>query len=57
VLEELKIDKETWTDILNDFSLKAVKNILPSSRLLNDSIDINKFIKIFILDWKNQDKC
>mmetsp|Transcript_42700 Transcript_42700/g.41020 ORF Transcript_42700/g.41020 Transcript_42700/m.41020 type:complete len:84 (-) Transcript_42700:1048-1299(-) len=34
----------------------AVKSIQPSSRLLNDSIDINKFIKIFPLEWKNQSK-
>jgi hypothetical protein len=35
------------------FTSKAVNNILPSSRLLNDSIDVNKYIKIFCLEWKN----
>ena len=35
----------------------AVQTIRPSSRLLNDSINFNSFIKIIILEYPNQDKC
>lgn len=56
-MDEFSIDKETWRDRLLEFMSNAVKNIQPSSRLLNDSIDINRYIKIFLLEWKNQDKC
>jgi len=33
-----------------------VEQVRPSSRLLNDSIDINQYIKIKIIDWKDQSK-
>lgn len=45
-----------WHSILYGFIQKAVEQVRPSSRLLNDSIDINQYIKIKIIDWKDQSK-
>jgi len=33
--------------------VKAVEQVKPSSRSLNDTMDINKFVKIKIIDWKD----
>jgi hypothetical protein len=53
VLDEFKINTDVWGEIVHEYMVKAVKNIKPSSRLLNDSIDITKFIKIFLFEWKD----
>ena len=53
IIEEFKIDKEKWGELLHNYMVTAVNNIKPSSRLLRDSIDINKYIKIFLLDNKD----
>ena len=57
VICEYKIEEQTWKHILLENMTKAVLRVKPSSRYLNDSIDINKYIKIFLLEWKNQEKC
>lgn len=53
ILKEYNVDVLKWRNILYDFMMNAVKNIKPSSRYFNDSIDINKYIKVFLLEWKD----
>lgn len=35
----------------------VVTTVRPTSAILNDSIDINKFVKIVTVEYPNQDKC
>jgi chaperonin GroEL (HSP60 family) len=40
-----------WNKLLTDFVLRAVEHVKPSSRMLNDLMDINEWIKVKIVDW------
>ena len=42
--------------MLTDFVLRAVEQVKPSSRMLGDIMDINEFIKVKIIDWKDNTK-
>lgn len=57
VIEKYKINKDKWAKKLRHYTLEAVLNIKPSSRLLKDSIDFTKFVKILLVEYENQDKC
>ncbi len=46
-----QIDSEKWGKKLLEFVSTAVDNVRPSSRLLNDPIDFNYFIKIKIINY------
>ena len=35
------------------FVLRAIEQIRPSSRLLNDTMNLNDFVKIKLIDWKD----
>ena len=39
--------------MVTGFVLKAVEQIRLSSKLLNDSMDLNDYVKIKIIDWKD----
>ena len=41
---------------MTKFVMNAVEQVRPSSRMLGDSMDINEFIKIKIIDWKDNKK-
>jgi len=53
VIKEQGIDKNRWRQILLQYVHKGVTTIKTSSRLLNDSIDFNSFIKIVTIEGKN----
>ena len=57
VIVEHKIDSFRWRKIMANCTKHAVMTIRPSSRLLNDSIDFNSFIKIVTIHHNNQEKC
>lgn len=50
------LDVDKWENMLTNFVLKAVEQVQPSSRMLNDGMDINKYIKVKIIDWKDNSK-
>jgi 1-phosphatidylinositol-3-phosphate 5-kinase len=57
VISDFGIDSSRWRKMIVRSTQNAVQTIRPSSRLLNDSIDFNSFIKIITLQYPNQDKC
>ena len=38
------------------FVLRAIEHIRPSSRLLNDIMNLNDFVKIKLIDWKDHSR-
>ena len=48
-LHKNDISQETWGAHLIDFVTQAVENVRPSSRMMGDGMDINKYIKIKII--------
>ena len=50
------LSTEKWERILTDFVLKAVEQVKPSSRMLGDSMDINEYVKVKIIDWKDNSR-
>lgn len=57
IIKEYNIDSQKWRRLIIKSTQNAVQTIRPSSRLLNDSIDFNSFIKIITLEYPNQEKC
>ena len=57
IIAEYNIDSYKWRKVLANSTKHAVMTIKPSSRLLNDSIDFNSFIKIVTIEHINQEKC
>lgn len=53
VIQQHHIDRPRWKEILKTYVKKAVHTIKTSSKLLNDSIDFNKYIKIVTIEWKD----
>ena len=53
VIEEHNIDSLKWRKILANCTKHAVMTILPSSRMLADSIDFNSFIKVVTVQHHN----
>lgn len=51
-----KLSVRKWHSLVFGFVTKAAEQVRPSSRLLNDSLDINQYIKIKIIDWRDQSK-
>ena len=45
-----------WHSLIFGLITKAAEHVRPSSRLLNDSLDINQYIKIKIIDWRDSSK-
>lgn len=50
------IDADKWGAKLLEFVSTAVDSVKPSSRLLNDPIDFNHFIKIKIINYADNSK-
>lgn len=50
-MSNLALDK--WHDKVFGFLVKAAERVRPSSRLLNDSMDFNNYVKIKIIEWKD----
>ena len=42
--------------MLTNFVMKAVEQVKPSSRMLGDSMDINEYVKVKIIDWKDNSR-
>ena len=56
MMKQHSIDSDKWGGKLLEFVKTAVDNVKPSSRLLNDSMNFNSFIKIKIINWKDNSK-
>lgn len=56
VIRNYSLDFDKWGTKLLDFVKTAVDNVKPSSRLLNDTIDFNHFIKIKIINYVDNSK-
>lgn len=56
VLREFKIDEEKWHALLQDFVKRAIFTVKPSSFMFKDSIDITKYIKIQLVEYKDTSK-
>ena len=57
VIREYSVDSNRWRKVIANSTKHAVLTIKPSSRLLNDSIDFNTFIKIVTIEHVDQKKC
>ena len=51
-----ELSSKKWEGKLTDFVLRAVESVKPSSRMLGDGMDINHFIKVKIIDWRDNSK-
>ena len=50
------IDIKKWHALIHEFVIKAVEQIKPSSKLLNDSMNLNDFVKIKLIPWKDNSR-
>ena len=48
---------EKWKDIIFNLVKEAITNVHPSSRYLDDSLNINDFIKIKLIKYKDTSEC
>ncbi len=46
VMSEFNVNEAQWYNIFLEFTCKTVLTLKPMSAVLNDSIDINEFVKI-----------
>ena len=56
VMQEFKLDEEKWSGLLEEFVNKAIFTVKPSSFVFRDSIDITKYIKIQLVQFKDSSK-
>ena len=49
---EMSIDAQEWRDSLPELITKAVNEVKPSSRILNDSMKLTKYVKVLPILWK-----
>jgi 1-phosphatidylinositol-3-phosphate 5-kinase len=47
------LDVRKWYKIVYGLVTQAIELIKPSTRLLQDSMDINDYIKIKIIEWRD----
>ena len=57
VMTEFQIDKQKWDAILKNFVRQAIQTVKPWSTKLKDSIDITKYVKIQLIQYKDTSKC
>jgi len=57
IIRESGIDSKKWQAFMSSCTRQVVMTVWPTSVILNDSIDINKFVKIVTIEYPNQDKC
>ncbi len=58
-LKEVSLEhgiKEDWHGLLFDMILRAVENVKTSRRLLNDSMDFKKFVRVKRFMWPDRSK-
>jgi 1-phosphatidylinositol-3-phosphate 5-kinase len=55
-MKQYNIDQDKWGQKLIEFVQTAVDSVRPSSRLLQDSMNFNNFIKIKIINWRDNSK-
>ena len=53
VISEFKINDDTWHKIMYSCTKQVVTTVKPTSVVLNDSIDINRFVKIVTVEYPN----
>jgi hypothetical protein len=46
-----------WENTIYDITNQVINNLSPSFTILNDNIDINNYLKIKTIEFKNQSKC
>ena len=46
-----------WRDRFLEYTLKAIRLVKPSQRIMNDSMDINDYVEIKIIEYENDSKC
>ena len=47
------LDVRKWHSTLYGFVIKATERVWPSSKLLNDKMNFNDFVKIKVIEWKD----
>ena len=57
VMTEFQIDQQKWDAILKNFVRQAIRTVKPWSTKLKDSIDITKYVKIQLIQYKDTSKC
>lgn len=57
VMTEFQIDQQKWDAILKNFVRQAIQTVKPWSTKLKDSIDITKYVKIQLIQYKDTSKC
>lgn len=57
VMNEFEISKDKWSEILSGFIKQAIQTVKPWSTRLRDSIDITKYVKIQLIQYKDTSKC
>jgi hypothetical protein len=53
IIQEYNINDEKWHKIMYSCTKQVVTTVKPTSVVLNDSIDINKFVKIVTVEYPN----
>ena len=56
MFEEFKLDVPKWSDLVAEYTNRAIKTVKPSSYSFKDSIDITKYIKIQLVQYKDHSK-
>lgn len=56
-IRESGIDNKKWLNFIYSTVRQVVMTVRPTSAILNDSIDINKYVKIVTVEYPNQEKC
>lgn len=46
-----------WKERFLEYTLKAIRLVKPSKRTMNDSMDINDYVEIKLIEYKNDSKC
>lgn len=56
ILREYDLDAVKWSELLCKFIYQAIDTVKPMSDLFEDSIDINQYIKISLVNYRNTEK-
>lgn len=56
-MKEFDLDEEKWGSLLQQYLVRAIQTVKPFSFTLKDSIDITKYVKITLVQFKDQSKC
>lgn len=49
--------QDIWKDRFKEFTLKAIRLVKPSQRLMKDTMDINDYVTIELIDHEDDTKC